>query len=57
MTSLELLPIHHFVDDKFLLDKGQIDDVVPRGSLRDTTARLLRHMQGQRPLAERAEAS
>ena len=22
VTSLELLPIHHFVDDKFLLDKG-----------------------------------
>jgi len=22
ITSLELLPIHHFVDDKFLLDKG-----------------------------------
>jgi hypothetical protein len=31
--------------------------VVPRASLRDTTARLLRHMQGQRPLVEHAEIS
>ena len=29
----------------------------PRGSLRDTTARLLRHMQGQRPHVEHAELS
>jgi acetyl-CoA carboxylase carboxyl transferase subunit beta len=33
---------------EFLLEKGQIDDVVPRGSLRETTARLLRHMRGRR---------
>ena len=32
----------------FLLDKGQIDDVVPRGSLRETTARLMRHMLGHK---------
>jgi acetyl-CoA carboxylase carboxyl transferase subunit beta len=36
----------------FLLEHGQIDDVVPRGSLKETTARLLRHMQGQRPHPE-----
>jgi acetyl-CoA carboxylase carboxyl transferase subunit beta len=46
-----------FQTAEFLVEHGQIDDVVPRGSLRDTTARLLRHMQGQRPLAEQAELS
>ena len=46
-----------FQTAEFLVEHGQIDDVVPRGSLRDTTARLLRHMQGQRPLAEHAELS
>ncbi len=40
-----------FQTAEFLLEKGQLDDVVPRGSLRETTARLLRHMRGQR-LAE-----
>jgi acetyl-CoA carboxylase carboxyl transferase subunit beta len=35
-----------FQTAEFLLEHGQIDDVVPRGSLRDTTARLIRHMQG-----------
>jgi acetyl-CoA carboxylase carboxyl transferase subunit beta len=45
-----------FQTAEFLLEHGQIDAVVPRGSLRDTTARLLRHMQGQRPVVERAEA-
>src|SRR4029078_3024344 len=40
-----------------LLEHGQIDDVVTRRSLRDTHATLLRHMQGQRPVVERAEAS
>ncbi len=35
-----------FQTAEFLLDKGQIDDVVPRASLRETTARLLRHMAG-----------
>jgi hypothetical protein len=34
-----------------------VDDVVPRASLRDTTARLVRHMQGQRPHVELAEVS
>ena len=34
-----------FQTAEFLLDHGQIDDVVPRGSLRETTARLIRHMQ------------
>jgi acetyl-CoA carboxylase carboxyl transferase subunit beta len=46
-----------FQTAEFLVEHGQIDDVVPRGSLRDTTARLLRHMQGQRPAAEHAELS
>ena len=34
-----------FQTAEFLLEHGQVDEVVPRGSLRDTTARLLRHMQ------------
>jgi acetyl-CoA carboxylase carboxyl transferase subunit beta len=46
-----------FQTAEFLLEHGQIDDVVPRASLRDTTARLLRHMQGQRPHVELAELS
>jgi acetyl-CoA carboxylase carboxyl transferase subunit beta len=45
-----------FQTAEFLLDHGQIDDVVPRGSLRDTTARLLRHMQGARPRFEGTDA-
>ncbi|HMU61609.1 MAG TPA: acetyl-CoA carboxylase, carboxyltransferase subunit beta [Gemmatimonadales bacterium] len=45
-----------FQTAEFLLDHGQVDDVVPRGSLRDTTARLLRHMQGARARYEAAEA-
>ena len=40
---------------EFLLEKGQIDEVVPRASLRETTARLLRHMRGQRLREEAAE--
>jgi acetyl-CoA carboxylase carboxyl transferase subunit beta len=44
-----------FQTAEFLLDHGQIDDVVPRGSLRDTTARLLRHMQGARAKYEVAD--
>jgi acetyl-CoA carboxylase carboxyl transferase subunit beta len=46
-----------FQTAEFLLEHGQIDDVVPRASLRDTTARLLRHMQGHRPQVEQAELS
>jgi acetyl-CoA carboxylase carboxyl transferase subunit beta len=46
-----------FQTAEFLLEHGQIDDVVPRASLRDTTARLLRHMKGRRPQIERAELS
>jgi acetyl-CoA carboxylase carboxyl transferase subunit beta len=46
-----------FQTAEFLLEHGQVDDVVPRASLRDTTARLLRHMQGQRPHVEMAELS
>ncbi len=46
-----------FQPAEFLLEHGQIDDVVPRGSLRETTARLLRHMQGQRAPQEVAEAA
>lgn len=37
-----------FQTAEFLLEKGQLDDVVPRASLRDTTSRLLRHMRGKR---------
>jgi acetyl-CoA carboxylase carboxyl transferase subunit beta len=44
-----------FQTAEFLLEKGQIDDVVPRGSLRETTARLLRHMRGQRMADEAAD--
>ena len=46
-----------FQTAEFLLDHGQVDDVVPRGSLRDTTARLLRHMQGARPRYEATDAN
>ncbi len=46
-----------FQTAEFLLEHGQIDDVVPRGSLRETTARLLRHMQGQRAPQEAVEAA
>jgi acetyl-CoA carboxylase carboxyl transferase subunit beta len=35
-----------FQTAEFLLEHGQIDNVVPRGSLRETTTRLLRHMMG-----------
>ncbi len=45
-----------FQTAEFLLEHGQVDDVVPRGSLRETAARLLRHMQRQRPYTEHAEA-
>lgn len=38
-----------FQTAEFLLEHGQIDDVVPRHSLRETLARLLRHMQGRQP--------
>ncbi len=44
-----------FQTAEFLLEKGQIDEVVPRASLRETTARLLRHMRGQRLREEAAE--
>ncbi len=37
-----------FQTAEFLLEKGQIDEVVPRSSLRETTTRLLRHMQRHR---------
>jgi len=46
-----------FQTAEFLLEHGQVDDVIPRGSLRDTVARLLRHMQGQRAPQEAAEAA
>lgn len=35
-----------FQTAEFLVEHGQVDAVVPRGQLRETTARLLRHMQG-----------
>lgn len=40
-----------FQTAEFLLEHGQVDEVVPRASLRETTARLLRHMQGHRSAA------
>jgi acetyl-CoA carboxylase carboxyl transferase subunit beta len=46
-----------FQTAEFLLEHGQVDDVIPRGSLRETVARLLRHMQGQRAPQELAEAA
>jgi acetyl-CoA carboxylase carboxyl transferase subunit beta len=46
-----------FQTAEFLLEHGQVDDVIPRGSLRDTLARLLRHMQGQRAPHEALEAA
>ena len=44
-----------FQTAEFLLEKGQVDEVVPRPSLRETTARLLRHMGGRRLVEETAE--
>ena len=44
-----------FQTAEFLLDHGQIDDVVPRASLRETTARLMRHMQGAKPVEEMSD--
>jgi acetyl-CoA carboxylase carboxyl transferase subunit beta len=35
-----------FQTAEFLLEHGQIDDVVPRGAVRETAARLVRHMLG-----------
>ncbi|MEO8479403.1 MAG: acetyl-CoA carboxylase, carboxyltransferase subunit beta [Gemmatimonadota bacterium] len=46
-----------FQTAEFLLEKGQIDDVIPRASLRETTARLLRHMRGQRAPAAGASSA
>ena len=46
-----------FQTAEVLLEHGQVDDVIPRGSLRETVARLLRHMQGQRAPQELAEAA
>ena len=43
-----------FQTAEFLLEHGMMDAVVPRSELRDTTARLLRHMAGRRP-AEAAD--
>ena len=37
-----------FQTAEFLLEKGQIDMVVPRTTLRDTLSRLMRHMTGQK---------
>ncbi len=45
-----------FQTAEFLLEHGQIDQVVARGSLRDTTARLLRHMQRVPPREDPGEA-
>jgi acetyl-CoA carboxylase carboxyl transferase subunit beta len=43
-----------FQTAEFLLEHGTLDAVVPRSELRDTTARLLRHMAGRQP-AEAAD--
>lgn len=57
MTIGQDLP-EGFQTAEFLLEKGQIDDVVPRASLRETTARLLRHLGGHRvPVAKAAPTS
>ena len=45
-----------FQTAEFLLEHGQIDEVVPRPVLRETTARLLRHMQRHKAQPE-AEAT
>ncbi|MES2124604.1 MAG: acetyl-CoA carboxylase, carboxyltransferase subunit beta [Gemmatimonadota bacterium] len=56
MTIGQDLP-EGFQTAEFLLEKGQIDDVVPRASLRETTARLLRHFQGHRVPGKAASAA
>jgi acetyl-CoA carboxylase carboxyl transferase subunit beta len=43
-----------FQTSEFLLEHGMVDAVVPRPELRDTVARLLRHMAGRQP-AEAAD--
>ncbi|PYP29931.1 MAG: acetyl-CoA carboxylase carboxyl transferase subunit beta [Gemmatimonadetes bacterium] len=43
-----------FQTAEFLVEHGMVDAVVPRSELRDTTARLLRHMAGRQP-AEAAD--
>ena len=43
-----------FQTSEFLLEHGMVDAVVPRPELRDTAARLLRHMAGRQP-AEAAD--
>src|SRR5262245_29620198 len=43
-----------FQTAEFLVEHGMVDVVVPRGELRDTAARLLRHMAGRVP-AEAAD--
>ena len=39
-----------FQTAEFLVEHGMVDMVIPRGELRDTTAQLLRHMAGRRPV-------
>ncbi len=43
-----------FQTAEFLVEHGMVDAVVPRSELRDSTARLLRHMAGRQP-AEAAD--
>jgi len=43
-----------FQTAEFLLEHGMVDGVVPRSELRDSAARLLRHMAGRQP-AEAAD--
>jgi acetyl-CoA carboxylase carboxyl transferase beta subunit len=56
MTIGQDLP-EGFQTAEFLLEKGQVDDVVPRASLRDTTARLLRHFRGHKVSAQANSAA
>jgi acetyl-CoA carboxylase carboxyl transferase subunit beta len=46
-----------FQTAEFLLEHGQIDEVVPRGALRETTGRLLRHMLGAAAAAAPTQTS
>ena len=42
-----------FQTAEFLLEHGQLDEVVARGSLRETAGRLIRHMSGSEEAGER----
>jgi acetyl-CoA carboxylase carboxyl transferase subunit beta len=46
-----------FQTAEFLVDKGMVDQVVHRKSLRDTLSRLMRHMTGRPASAGHAQES